>query len=848
MKELSVVKPVPRGFLPALGAFFTVLFVTRVLGLETLSDPMDCSQEGLNCTVQYSDCLDSSWLKPSKWTPSSPKDLRVNVAIQEDSTGELVPVLSIRWTLGTDASIMCSQGVEISVTKQSNRKQVCVQYRFNNEIKSQVNPQGEKWTFSLERLVAEPGQTYWVSACSLPRANINEHHDCPTRISAVPDCRHDQIKYTELCKRRGSLWNPNITYIRSEMSITVFFQTGKHSHKYRVFLRSYGSNEKLCDNASQSILKELEQRVNVTFSTENWMQSCSNYNIEIQPFFIDCSNDCTRFRKSILPWPVTEPLTQKLPSASTPGAPAKGTVFYAAIGVLVLVFVIVFGCIVRVQIESETNERKFPPHKITLNDEPTVVHPEFPQMKKKVLIIYSLDHALYKNIVLAFAEFLMTACGTKVTLDYLQINKVAEVGHINWLTLHKNESDKIIILCSRGTRVKWEAMLQDGPSQILLKSDERSPMRDMFTPAMNLILPDFKRPASFGKYIVAYFDGISSEDDVPDPFNVAVKYKLMKQFEEIHFRVQDVEKYEPGKTYRVAGITLDDYHKHPSGKMLKNAVQKFKLLQMEQPDWFERECITSPEQVWDEEPCDDPPSIRENILQYKPLNDVPCTVNEVHLAKSSDETLMRCPVGFEYGVQDIGLSQNIIGIDCNEAQVLNPTYTLEPVYGTSMLGCSQRVLNCPSFQSPPQEEGEPVLQKGWMMRNDIRDFPQHSCEGDITMNEIGVHSGGDQVSRISHDVKKRLQELQHMLLLQGLMSSQDSLRPSHEQSEVIGYPQSISFLEKEENVDSDQGYSSKQSFSVDEIPSAGVSISSEAVSELKMMQMALLDESMRITE
>ncbi|XP_072340720.1 interleukin-17 receptor A-like isoform X2 [Scyliorhinus torazame] len=822
----------PRGLF---GTLLLVMCAVGALGLEILGN---CSQPNLDCTVHTDGCLDISWLKPSNWTPSFPKDLHVNITKKEVASGVSEPRLHISWRLGTDASIKYSQGVAISVKKLSNGEERCVQYRFNNQISSQVNPRGEKWTFLLERIEAEPEQSYRVSACSLPRANINEDNDCPACTFSVPGCKDDIIKYTEICKRRGSLWNPNITYIRSEMRTTIFFQAGKYADKYNVCLRSHGSDEKLCDQLC--ILKESEQKVNVTFSTENWMQSCKAYTVEIQPFFIDCYNDCTRFRKSIPRIVGATELPTKLQTPPTPGYATKRTAFYAAVAVLT--FVIIFGCIVWAQLKSKKNEMK-PSPEHSWSVEPMVVTPELPQVKKQVLIIYSLDHDLYKNVVLAFAEFLMTACGTKVTLDYLEINKIAEVGHINWLTLHKNESDKIIILCSRGTRLKWEAMLRVGQDQILLKSDERSPMRDMFTPAMNLILPDFKRPASFGKYIVAYFDDISSEEDVPDPFNVGVKYKLMKQFEEIHFRVQDLEKYEPGKTCRVAGITIDDYHEHPSGEILKNAVQKFKLLQMEQPDWFEKECIISPEEAgvepnWNEEPCD-LLSIRQNILQYKSLDYMPCTVNEVYMAKSSNEALMRCPVGFEHSVQDINLSQNMIGVDCN----IKPTYTLEPLYSTSISGCSQNVSNCPNIEFPQAEE-EPLLQKDWIRRNDVADFPRHSCAGDITMNGIGVHSGGDQISSISHDVKKRLEEFQQVLFLQGLMSSKDSTRLPHLQSEVIGCPQSLC-LEKEDNVYSDQGYSSQQSFSVDEIPSRSMNTSSEALNELKILQMALLNESMR---
>ncbi|XP_051886770.1 interleukin-17 receptor A-like [Pristis pectinata] len=809
--------------------FIIVLSLPVLEGSHYLGD---CSQQGLNCTVLSGNCLDSSWFKSSVWTPSFPKDLRVTITRQGNASGFHKPVLSISWKLRTDASINYSQGIEISLAKWSTGERKCIQYRFNNRITSQVNPQGKKWAFLLERFEVDPDQKYTVTACSLPRANINQDNDCPKVNYTVPGCSDDSIKYTEVCKRRGSLWNPDITYIRSEMNVTIIFQTGNYSSKYIVLLQSRDSN-KICNHAKKTFDEVVEQRVNVTFSTENWMQSCTAYEIKIIPFFEGCHHDCKQVIVFV-PEPATTQMTMTTTTTKlTSSTPAERTHFFA--GICVIILMIVFGCTIWVQIKSKPNEI------MKLPEKPShVVHQGFPQVQKKVLIIYSLDHNLYQNVVLAFAQFLMTACGTKVTLDCLQSNEAAEIGHMNWLTLHKNESDKIIILCSRGTRAKWEAMLSMKQRKILLKSEERSPMHDMFTPAMNLILPDFKRPASFGKYIVAYFDDISSEDDIPDPFNVAVKYKLMKQFEEIHFRVQDLEKYEPGKTFHVAGIALDDYHKCPSGEILKNALEKFKLLQMEQPDWFEKECITSPEEAgMEEESSFDFSAIDQNVLQYQPFG-VPCTVNEVCMAKSNDETFVQYPVGFEDAVQDMGLSQNVIGIDCSEAQVLNPIRTLEPLYRISTLDCSQTVLNYPNFESPPKAEGSLKLEKDCMMQNDIRTVPQYTCESNITVNEAVMDSGGEQISGISDDVKRRLQDLQQMLLLRDFMSSVDSA------SEVAGYPQSLSLLEKKENTDSDQGYSSQQS--VDEIPLGSVSISSDVLNDLKMLQMALLNESMGMTE
>lgn len=85
-----------------------------------------------------------------------------------------------------------------------------------------------------------------------------------------------------------------------------------------------------------------------------------------------------------------------------------------------------------------------------------------------------------------------------------------------------------------------------GEPRVLLREDVRSPVGDMLTLALQLITPDMQRPASYGKYLVAYFDDVSSEGDVPSMFDIAVKYKLMKHFEELYFRILDVEKYKHG--------------------------------------------------------------------------------------------------------------------------------------------------------------------------------------------------------------------------------------------------------------------------------------------------------------
>ncbi|KAK1888278.1 Interleukin-17 receptor A [Dissostichus eleginoides] len=133
--------------------------------------------------------------------------------------------------------------------------------------------------------------------------------------------------------------------------------------------------------------------------------------------------------------------------------------------------------------------------------------------RRRLLVIYSLDHPLYKNIVLKLSAFLATKCGTEVFLDLLDSTRLGVLGSIQWLDWHREQiessKDKILILCSRGVKAKWRAMC--GDKQVFLREDARSSMGDMLSPALSLMVPHFIRSASFEKYIVAYFDDVCSE-------------------------------------------------------------------------------------------------------------------------------------------------------------------------------------------------------------------------------------------------------------------------------------------------------------------------------------------------
>lgn len=219
--------------------------------------------------------------------------------------------------------------------------------------------------------------------------------------------------------------------------------------------------------------------------------------------------------------------------------------------------------------------------------------------RSKVLIIYSQDHPMYTEIVLKLCAFLRAKCGIEVTLDLLDSTCLSVIGSIQWLDMQRkilaNTSDKILILCSPGVCAKWNAMC--GGRRVVTREDVCSPMGDMLTPALSLIIPEFVRAPSFGKYAVAYFDDVCSEKDVPALFHVAIKYQLMKQFEELFFRLLNKEKYEPGRIKHVDGLGGADYYSSPSGRALRDTIKAFQVYQLTNPNWFEMELVDAHEEV-----------------------------------------------------------------------------------------------------------------------------------------------------------------------------------------------------------------------------------------------------------
>ncbi|XP_014725528.1 PREDICTED: interleukin-17 receptor A isoform X1 [Sturnus vulgaris] len=771
--------------------FLLLLLLPRpAAALRLLLDaapPFTCSQPDLNCLVRNSTCMESSWLNIAAWTPSAPSSLHVSSDVFRQEDGKLFPVLHIEWKVATDASIRTLEGAELAVMQVNSNQQICAQFDFQNNLPLQVRPDGGRWNFTFDRFEVEPGQTYQVTVYHLPKLGVNGDRNCKSTSLTMPGCMDSRMKRTIPCIKTGSLWEPRIRgESLDDTTLLVSFNPWMEPARYQIHVASY-LNEKRCKMTTKDFTEDgLQQQVNVTIKMDKNIKACCHYKIQIQPFFANCGTDCLRHSASVpcKPVPSTEPSGDMI------------WLYWCITGICVLLVVSVITAVLcMTKIRAGRRRGKWNHNNLQAAPYTELSLP--PLKPRKVWIVYSADHLLYVDVVLRFAEFLMTVCGTAVALDLLEDHHISELGPLPWLTRQKKEmeelSSKIIILCSRGTQAKWQAML--GSEPVCLKQDQQKPVGDLFTPALNLILPDFKKPACFGMYIVCYFEGISSERDIPDLFNVTSRYQLMDKFEDIYFRIQDLEKFEPGRIHRIQEITAENYIDTPSGRKLKEAIDKFKNWQTEHPDWFESEtiCLDSDEELHSlnrESQVDsllsEPSGIVKHQLHLREPDPHCCYVISLHMHEGESTGCKLQPQLNPCG--DPNSQTVVLPVDVPRIQVVEPVSSVE----------DRNILSHHVLSNEDCMEGVPLLETSFPMRNNV-----------ILHDGSEVSVADQSPANFSDDLSDHLNELMYPLYQQSVIPSEPEYLCQGEADQQHQLVFDDQCKDQRQSVQSDQGYISR---------------------------------------
>ncbi|XP_027899751.1 interleukin 17 receptor A1a [Xiphophorus couchianus] len=747
---------------------------------------LKCSRQDVDCKASYNNCMDSGWLISHQYTPSGPDDLQVAIETRIDKTGKLQPVLQANWTLKDDGSIHFLNATELHVLRMSTNEQRCIRYSFKKRL-DMKSPSEEKWLFSSDVLVLNPGEKYYVSVYNIPRPEQGHSNYDVSRQIQVPGCDHANMKKTQVCIERGSLWKPNISLVHEPVngSLAVSFIPSTLCKEYLVLMR--------CGSITDStpVLMENQETVNVQFSLHKWPRFCCQFDAEIKPFFPQCGNDCTRQRK-----------THNFCSEKTPQADLlpPGYLFVPIAVISICIIVAAVMCVIC---------RKRGKHYVATppKDGETQQTPLKPQ--PKVLVIYSQDHHLYREVVLKLCAFLQAKCGTRVLVDLLDSSSVSMVGRLRWLEWQRqqlnNPSDKILVLCSPGVQAKWRAMC--GQGQVKLKEDVLCPTDDILIPFLNLFLPDMHQAGMLGKYMVAYFGDISSERDVPSVFDIGIKYNLMKHFEELYFRILDIEKYQPGQVSHIEGIGVDEYSSCASGKALRDAIETFQAYQIENPDWFEKECVLSEEEVICEanqliEPLQTLP-----VFEYiPPIRDgLPVYIHNVDIDESCSTVHILTPE-LNPGQQMSSVAELVPAMNSDCRRLYAPSQvevlTEVPLYHHST-GPESVYVAEPVFRS------QSSVQQNWVSLREPSSVPKSAEDDEASLQHMNkrLYVYSDQV----HLAQQNFSDTSSLGCPSSVVQSENISLPELSLAEPVEMEEDIEPGAKRSSSGSDQGYSSKGS-------------------------------------
>ncbi|XP_029350919.1 interleukin 17 receptor A1a isoform X1 [Echeneis naucrates] len=728
--------------------------------------PLRCPRQDMNCTVTTSNCMDKSWLNVAVYTPSSPDELQVSVDTRQDERGRLQPVLVASWKIKDDGSIRYLKATELHVLMMSTNQNLCVRYSLKDPLLMR-SPSGEKWSFSTNMVVLDPGQHYKVSVFNIPKPELDHSSYDVSATVVVPNCHDSKMQMTQFCIDRGSLWKPNISLAESSTvggssALAVSFNPDELCQEYWVIVQC-PSFEQYVDR----VYKGNHTTMTVTISLDKWPRSCCKFNVQIKPLFLQCGHDCERRSATLDVCRVTPP-------------DSPDDLSY----IFVIVVVLMSAVMAVVMVVLCRNKGKVGMTEDNVGGENQRQIIKTP----KVLVIYSHDHYLYRDVVLKLCAFLQIKCGTNVVVDLLDSTSVGMVGRVRWLEWQrqqlKNPSDKILVLCSKGVQAKWRALC--GQGRVTLKEDVLSPTDDMVTPFLHLFLPDMHQAGMLGKYMVAYFDDISSEQDIPSVFDIAVKYKLMKHFEELYFRIADVEKYQPGLVNHIKGIGGEEYFNCNSGSDLKNAIEIFQAYQLENPDWFEKECVHSEEEVMTEanlliHDLQIPP-----ILEFVPAirDGPPVHINEVEVTENCNSVHVITPelnpqnelssaveltpiVNHERRHQypsnlDHILTDNLY----HHSLTSEPIYRVEPVLNKPPTPAENffSLQEEPPYKIPTEDDEEDLLMPKSPLSShlDLRRLVlQHSLDSQSTEYScVNMHSEYNPISEVSHSLPEEMENIE----------------------------------------------------------------------------------------
>ncbi|XP_041321633.1 interleukin-17 receptor D [Pyrgilauda ruficollis] len=221
------------------------------------------------------------------------------------------------------------------------------------------------------------------------------------------------------------------------------------------------------------------------------------------------------------------------------------------------------------------------------------LHVERLRPRPKVFICYSSkDCQKHINVIQCFAYFLQDFCGCEVALDLWEDLKNCKEDQKEWLIKKINESQFIIIVCSKGMKyfVEKKNWKHRGVTKDAGKGE---PFLFAVLTVAEKLRQAKQNSADLCKFIAVYFD-YSCEGDIPAILDLSTKYKLMDNLPQLYSHLHSRDLSAQDSEVFPVNISKRNYFRSKSGRSLYVAICNMHQFIDQEPDWFEKQFIPFP--------------------------------------------------------------------------------------------------------------------------------------------------------------------------------------------------------------------------------------------------------------
>ena len=242
----------------------------------------------------------------------------------------------------------------------------------------------------------------------------------------------------------------------------------------------------------------------------------------------------------------------------------------------------------------------------------STIHPK----RIKLFLIFVNDHPKHLNVVKSFIDFLQIDLGFLVTCELFETEEIAK-DPVHWMDKKLLDSDKIVVIWSSKAAERWNKYGQD-----------ENHRQDRFTPVLKQIRNALFYDQNRIKYYFGYFDYFSKED-IPPEFRNEKSFQLMREFEELYYRLNSIEQYREEGVIKQEKAMFDHYNDpavNKFGPKLHKSMQEMMIFVEDNPNWYSLPLphVSLPSLKLDEE-------IAEFALNIQPPSPIPSLAQESNL-------------------------------------------------------------------------------------------------------------------------------------------------------------------------------------------------------------------------